>query len=73
MSVVYGRQKQLPTYYIDFYYINTGLKKNQSTPRPSEHLPVKGGKMSKGLGGIKEGCKKYKISSWHFKQVPRCR
>ena len=34
------------------------LKKNQSTPRPrpSEHPPVMGGKMSKRLGGIK-GCK----------------
>ena len=40
------------------------LKKNQSTPRPSEHPPVMGGKMSKRLGGIK-GCK-YKISSWHL-------
>ena len=32
------------------------LKKNQSTPRPSEHSPVMGEKMSKRLGGIK-GCK----------------
>ena len=32
------------------------LKKNQSTPRPSEHPPVMGGRMSKRLGGIK-GCK----------------
>ena len=32
------------------------LKKNQSTPRPSEHPPVMGGEMSKRLGGIK-GCK----------------
>ena len=37
------------------------LKKNQSAPRPSEHPPVMGGKMSKRLGGIK-GCK-YKTSS----------
>ena len=29
------------------------LKKNQTTPRPSEHPPVMGGKMSKRLGGIK--------------------
>ena len=29
------------------------LKKNQNTPRPSEHPPVVGGKMSKRLGGIK--------------------
>ena len=44
------------------------LKKNQNTPRPSEHLPVMGGKMSKRLGGIK-GCK-YKISSWHLNRFP---
>ena len=37
------------------------LKKNQNAPRPSEHPPVRGGKMSKRLGGIK-GCK-YKTSS----------
>ena len=29
------------------------LKKNQNTPRPSEHPPVMGEKMSKRLGGIK--------------------
>ena len=29
------------------------LKKNQTTPRPSEHPPVMGGEMSKRLGGIK--------------------
>ena len=29
------------------------LKKNHNAPRPSEHLPVMGGKMSKRLGGIK--------------------
>ena len=28
-------------------------KKNQTTPRPSEHPPVMGGEMSKRLGGIK--------------------
>ena len=44
------------------------LKKNQNTPRPSEHPPVMGGKMSKRLGGIK-GCK-YKISSWHLNRFP---
>ena len=37
------------------------LKKNQSAPRPPEHPPVMGEKMSKSLGGIK-GCK-YKTSS----------
>ena len=40
------------------------LKKNQNAPRPSEHPPVRGEKMSKHLGGIK-GCK-YKTSSWHL-------
>ena len=44
------------------------LKKNQSTPRPSEHPPVMGEKMSKRLGGIK-GCK-YKISSWYLNRFP---
>ena len=44
------------------------LKKNQSTPRPSEHPPVMGEKMSKRLGGIK-GCK-YKTSSWHLDRFP---
>ena len=39
----------------------TYLKKNQNAPRPSEHPPVRGGEMSKRLGGIK-GCK-YKTSS----------
>ena len=43
------------------------LKKNQNAPRPSEHPPVKGGKMSKRLGGIK-GCK-YKTSS-HLNGFP---
>ena len=32
------------------------FKKNQNAPRPSEHPPVRGGEMSKRLGGIK-GCK----------------
>ena len=44
------------------------LKKNQSTPRPSEHPPVMGGEMSKRLGGIK-GCK-YKTSSWNLNRFP---
>ena len=47
---------------------HTFLKKNQNTPRPSEHPPVIGGEMSKRLGGIK-GCK-YKTSSWHFNRFP---
>ena len=37
-------------------YIVCCVKKNQSTPRPSEHPPVMGEKMSKCLGRIK-GCK----------------
>ena len=44
------------------------LKKNQNAPRPSEHPPVRGGEMSKRLGGIK-GCK-YKTSSWHLNGFP---
>ena len=44
------------------------LKKNQNAPRPSEHPPVRGGGMSKRLGGIK-GCK-YKTSSWHLNGSP---
>ena len=44
------------------------LKKNQNAPRPSEHPPVRGEKMSKRLGGIK-GCK-YKTSSWHLNGFP---
>ena len=47
------------------------LKKNQTTPRPSEHPPVMGGKVSKRLGGIK----RLQIQNLFiaFKQVPRCR
>ena len=44
------------------------LKKNQNAPRPSEHLPVRGGGMSKRLGGIKS-CK-YKTSSWYLNEFP---
>ena len=36
------------------------LKKNQNTPRSSEHPPLMGEKMSERLGGVK-GCK-YKTS-----------
>ena len=43
-------------------YVVCCLKKNQNAPRPSEHPPVMGKKMSKRLGGIK-GCK-YKTSSY---------
>ena len=49
-------------------YIKPPLKKNQSTPRPSEHPPVMGEKMPKSFGGIK-GCK-YKTSSWHLNRFP---
>ena len=51
------------------------LKKNQNAPRPSEHPPVRGGKMSKRLCGTK-GCKDRtcaKTESWlvakEFSQV----
>ena len=43
------------------------LKKNQNAPRP-EHPPVRGGKVSKRLGGIK-GCK-YKTSSSYLNGFP---
>ena len=49
--------KTLPKLFLN---LEKFLKKNQSTPRPSEHPPVMGEKMSKRLGGIK-GCK-YKTS-----------
>ena len=54
--------------YEDSDNVDNSLKKNQSAPRPSEHAPVMGGKMSKRLGGIK-GCK-YKTSSWHLNRFP---
>ena len=44
------------------------LKKNQTTPRPSEHPPVVGGKCQNVLVGSK-GCK-YKTSSWHLNRFP---
>ena len=44
------------------------FKENQNKPRPSEHPPVMGEKMSKRLGVIK-GCK-YKTSSWHLNRFP---
>ena len=50
------------------WQFSQSLKKNQNAPRPSEHPPVRGGKMSKRLGGI-NGCK-YKISSWHLNGFP---
>ena len=43
------------------------LKKNQNAPRPSEHPPIRGEKMSKRLGGIK-GCK-YKTSCFKKNQT----
>ena len=42
---------------------NLGVKKKQNAPRASEHPPVRVGKVSKHLGGIK-GCK-CKTSTWH--------
>ena len=47
------------------------VKKNQNTPRPSEHPPVMGEKMSKHLGGIKR--LQLQNVFMAFKQVPRCR
>ena len=51
-------QQRLPTPphpLLTHYEIHCCFKKKQSTPRPSEHPPVMGGKMSKRLGGIKGG------------------
>ena len=48
--------------------VDWSLKKNQNSPKPSEHPPVRVEKMSKRLGGIK-GCK-YKTSSWHLNGSP---
>ena len=62
-------------YRVPFFYLFLAcalcLKKNQTTPRPSEHPPVMGGKMSKRSGGIK----RLQIQNHYmaFKQVPRCR
>ena len=52
-----------------FFHEMKCLKKNQNTPRPSEHPPVMGEKMSKRLGGIKDCCK-YKTSSRHLNRFP---
>ena len=41
------------SYYALKMFLFCFLKKNQTTPRPSEHPPVMGEKMSKRLGGIK--------------------
>ena len=41
---------------VDQRSLQSILKKNQNTPRPSDHPPVMGGEMPKRLGGIK-GCK----------------
>ena len=54
--------------YVLFLLFFSGVKKNQNAPRPSEHPPVRGGEMSKRLGGIK-GCK-YRTSSWHINGFP---
>ena len=44
------------------------LKKNQNAPRPSEHPPVRGEKMSKRLGGIK-GCKYIVVVVSHIQRI----
>ena len=43
-------------------------EKIRDAPRPSEHPPVMGKKISRRLGGIK-GCK-CKTSSWHLNRFP---
>ena len=64
--------RDVPAYFSIFVTIHKialchCLKKKQSTPRPSEHPPVMGEKMSKRLGGIK-GCK-YKTFRWDQNHV----
>ena len=61
----------LAPYISDVPLLRKYLKKNQTTPRPSEHPPVMGETMSKRLGGIK----RLQIQNHFmaFKQVPRCR
>ena len=44
------------------------LKKNQTTPRPSEHPPVMGKKCQNVQVGSK-GCR-YKTTSWHLNRFP---
>ena len=53
----------LPVVYKDLFF----FKEKSEAPRPSEHSLVRGGKLSKRLGGIK-GCK-YKIS-WYLNGFP---
>ena len=50
-------------------FIQYCLKKTQNAPRPSEHPPASGGKMSKRLIGWIKGCK-YKTSSWYLNGFP---
>ena len=52
----------------DICAVHLLLKKNENAPRPSEHPPVSGEKLSKRLGGIKGF--KYKTSSRHLKGFP---
>ena len=70
-QVIERQNNTLVTHFCEYYtlfYSHCCLKKNQNVPRPSDHPPVMGKKMSKRLGGIK-GCK-YKTSSWHLNRFP---
>ena len=49
-------------------FARVSTKKNLNAPRPSEHPPLSGKKMSKRLGGV-IGCKD-KNSSWHLIRFP---
>ena len=46
------------------------LKKNQNSSRPSEHSPVRGGGMSKRLGGIVDLQKNENLFPWHLDGFP---
>ena len=51
-----------------YFLFNIALKKHLNASKPPEHPPVRGGEMSKRLGGI-IGCKD-KTSSWHLIGFP---
>ena len=51
-----------------YYKEVLSLNKNQNSSKSSEHPPVRGEKMAKHLGGIKD-CK-YKTFSWHLNGFP---
>ena len=55
----------------DFYCSSYYLKKNQTTPRPSEHPPVMGEKNVKTFRWDQKAADTKPLMA--FKQIPRCR